>query len=85
MLKNLAPGVLLCRTLSRGLTLSPQIANKQQLGSATKSHIYDLTGKTEVIGLSDLMTLFINLGCLYCVQMQRAFIVFKKHTKLIEK
>jgi hypothetical protein len=30
------------------------------------------------------MTLFIDLGYLYCKQMQRAFSVFKKHAKLIE-
>jgi hypothetical protein len=37
-----------------------------------------MTGKTEVIGLSDLMTLFfIDLGCLYCKQMQRALNFFK--------
>jgi hypothetical protein len=36
-----------------------------------------LTGKTEVIGLSDLMTLFIDLGCLCCKQTQRALNVFK--------
>jgi hypothetical protein len=35
------------------------------LGSALKSHFCDLTEKTEVIGLSDLMTLFIDLGSLY--------------------
>jgi hypothetical protein len=34
------------------------VANKGHLGSAPKSHFYDLTGETEVIGLSDLMTLF---------------------------
>jgi hypothetical protein len=53
------------------------VANKRHLGSAPKSHFCDLTGKTDVIGLSDLMTLFIDLGCLYCKQMQRAFNVFK--------
>jgi hypothetical protein len=30
-----------------------------------------------VTGLSDLMTLFIDLGCLYCKQTQRAFSVLK--------
>jgi hypothetical protein len=44
------------------------VTNKRHLGSA----------KTEVIGLSVLMTLFIDLqGCLYCKQTQRAFGVFK--------
>jgi hypothetical protein len=37
-----------------------------------------------VTGFSDLMTLFIDLGCLYFKQTQRAFNVFKKHIKLIE-
>jgi hypothetical protein len=53
------------------------VANKQHLGSTPKSHFYDLTGKIEVIVLSDLMTLFIDLRCLYCQQTQRAFNVFK--------
>jgi hypothetical protein len=53
------------------------VAIKRHLGSAPKSHFCDLTGKTEVIGLSDLMTLFIDLGCLYCKQTQRAFNDFK--------
>jgi hypothetical protein len=34
------------------------VANKRHLGSALKSHFCDLTGKTEVIGLSDLMTFY---------------------------
>jgi hypothetical protein len=51
--------------------------NKQYLGSAPKSYFCNLTGKTKVIGLSDLMTLLIDLGCLYCKQTQRAFNVFK--------
>jgi hypothetical protein len=53
------------------------VANKRHLGSAPKSHFCDLTGKTEVIGLSNLMSLFIDLGCLYCKQKQRAFNVLK--------
>jgi hypothetical protein len=53
------------------------VANKQHLDSAPKSHFCDLRRKTEVIGLFDLMTLFIDLGCLYCKQTQRAFNVFK--------
>jgi hypothetical protein len=57
------------------------VANKRHLGSAPKSHFCDLTGKIEVIGLlvirPDLMTLFIDLGCLYSKQTQRAFNVFK--------
>jgi hypothetical protein len=55
------------------------VANKRHLGSAPKSHFCNLTGKTEVIGLFDLMTNFIDLGCLYCKQTQRAFNVFKTH------
>jgi hypothetical protein len=53
------------------------VANERHLGSAPKTHFCDLTGKTEVIGLSDLKTLFVDLGCLYCKQTQRAFNVFK--------
>jgi hypothetical protein len=60
------------------------VVNKRHLGLAPKLYFCDLTEKTEVIGLSDLLTLFINLGCLYCKQTHRAFNVFKKHTKLIE-
>jgi hypothetical protein len=37
-----------------------------------------------VIGLSDLMTLFIDLGCLYCKQTQRAFNVFKHTLKWLK-
>jgi hypothetical protein len=54
-----------------------EVANKRHLDSVPKSHFCDLTGKTEVIGLPDLMTLFIDLRCLYCKQTQRAFNVFK--------
>jgi hypothetical protein len=46
------------------------------LGSAPMSHLCDQKRST-VIGLSDLMTLFIDLGCLYCKQTQRAFNVFR--------
>jgi hypothetical protein len=53
------------------------VANKRVLGSAPKSHFCDLTGKTEVIDLSDLMTFLIDLWCLDCKQTQRAFNVFK--------
>jgi hypothetical protein len=47
------------------------------LGSAPKSHLCDQRRRSKVTGLSDLMTLFIHLGCLYCKQTQRAFNVFK--------
>jgi hypothetical protein len=53
------------------------VANKRHLGSAPKSHFCDLTEKTEAIGLSDLYDTFIDLGCFYCKQTQRAFNVFK--------
>jgi hypothetical protein len=46
------------------------------LGSAPKSHLCDRRRRSKVTGLSDLMTLFIDLGCLYCKQTQRAFTVF---------
>jgi hypothetical protein len=31
-----------------------EVANKRHLGSAPKSHFCDLTGKTEVIGMSGM-------------------------------
>jgi hypothetical protein len=49
----------------------------QLLGWAPKSHLCDQRRRSKVTGLSDLMTLFIDLGCLYCKQKQRAFNVFK--------
>jgi hypothetical protein len=51
------------------------------LGSAPKSHLCDQKRRSKVTGLSDLMTLFIDRGGLYCKQRQRAF---QKHAKLIE-
>jgi hypothetical protein len=54
-----------------------EVAIMRLLGSAPKSHLCDQTRRSEVTGLSDLMTLFIDLGCLYCKQTQRAFNVFK--------
>jgi hypothetical protein len=59
------------------LTLSLLIAIMRLLGSAPKSHLCDQKRRSKVTGLSDLMTLFIDLGCLYCKQTQRAFNVFK--------
>jgi hypothetical protein len=47
------------------------------LGSASKPHLCDQRRRSKVTGLSDLMTLFIDLGCLYCKLTQRAFNVFK--------
>jgi hypothetical protein len=47
------------------------------LGSAPKSHLCDQRRRGKATNLSDLMTLFIDLGCLYCKQTQRAFKVFK--------
>jgi hypothetical protein len=47
------------------------------LGSALMSHLCDQKRRSTVTGLSDLKTLFIDLGCLYCKQTQRAFNVFK--------
>jgi hypothetical protein len=54
-----------------------EVAIMRLLGSAPKSHLCDQKMRSKVTGLSDLMTLFIDLGCLYCKQTQRAFIVFK--------
>jgi hypothetical protein len=79
----------MCDTRDVSIGVNPfaaDVENKQHLGSAPKSHFCDLTGITEVIGLSDLITLFIDLGCLYRKKTQRAFNVFKKkkHYKLTE-
>jgi hypothetical protein len=54
-----------------------EVAIMRLLGSAPKSHLCDPRRRSKVTGLSDLMTLFIDLGCLYCKQTQRAFNVFK--------
>jgi hypothetical protein len=43
------------------------------LGSAPMSHLCDQKRRSKVAGFSDLMTLFIDLGCLNCKQTQRAF------------
>jgi hypothetical protein len=53
-----------------------EVAIMRLLGSAPKSHLCDQKRRSKVTGLSDLMTLFIDLGCLYCKQTQRAFNVF---------
>jgi hypothetical protein len=63
---------------------SADVANKRHLGSAQKSHYCNLTGKTEVIDLSDLMTLFIDLGCFILHTDAKSIQRFQKHTKLIE-
>jgi hypothetical protein len=47
------------------------------VGSAPKSHLCDQRRRGKMTGLSDLMTLFIDLGCLYFNQTQRTFNVFK--------
>jgi hypothetical protein len=54
-----------------------EVAIMRLLGSALKSHLCDQRRRSKVTGLSDLMTLFIDLGCLCCKQTQRAFNVFK--------
>jgi hypothetical protein len=54
-----------------------EVAIMRLLDSALKSHLCDQKRRSKVTGLSDLMTLFIDLGCLYCKQTQRAFNVFK--------
>jgi hypothetical protein len=54
-----------------------KVAIMRLLGSAPKSHLCDQRRRSKVTGLSDLMTLFIDLGCLYCKQTQIAFNVFK--------
>jgi hypothetical protein len=52
-----------------------EVALMRLLGSAPKSHLCNQR-RSKVTNLSDLMTLFIDLGCLYCKQTQRAFNVF---------
>jgi hypothetical protein len=54
-----------------------EVAIMRLLGSAPKSHLCDQKKRSKVTGLSDLMTLDIDMGCLYCKQTQRAFNVFK--------
>jgi hypothetical protein len=54
-----------------------EVAIMRLLGSAPLSHLCDQKRRSKVTGLSDLMALFIDLGCLYCKQTQRAFNFFK--------
>jgi hypothetical protein len=54
-----------------------EVAIMRLLGSAPMSHLCDQKRRSTVTGLSDLKTLFIDLGCLCCKQTQRAFHVFK--------
>jgi hypothetical protein len=54
-----------------------EVAIMRLLGSAPKSHLCDQRRRSKVTGLSNLMTLFIDLGCFYCKQTQSAFNVFK--------
>jgi hypothetical protein len=46
------------------------VAIMRLLGSAPKSHLCDQRRRSKVTHLSDLMTLSIDLRCLYCKQMQ---------------
>jgi hypothetical protein len=43
-----------------------EVAIMRLLGSAPKSHLCDQKRRSKVTGLSDLMTLFIDIRCLYC-------------------
>jgi hypothetical protein len=73
-------GSILLMTLKRHYLFNPftaEVAIMRLPGSAPKSHLWDQKRRSKVIGLSDLMTLFIDLGCLYCKWTQRAFNVFK--------
>jgi hypothetical protein len=54
-----------------------EVAIMRLLGSVPKSHLCDQRRRSKVTGMSDLMTIFIDLECLYCKQTQRAFNVFK--------
>jgi hypothetical protein len=72
--------LLATHTAIGALFLNPftaKVAIMRLLGSAPKSHLCDQRRRSKVTGFSDLMTLFIDLGCLYCKQTQRAFNVFK--------
>jgi hypothetical protein len=53
------------------------VANKRHLGSASILHFCDLTGKTEVIGLPDLMTLFID-RVVYIANRRKEHSMFSK-------
>jgi hypothetical protein len=67
-------------TAHGSLDLNPftaEVAIMRLLGSVPKSHLCDQRRRSKVTSLSDLMTLFIDLGCLYCKQTQRAFIVLQ--------
>jgi hypothetical protein len=61
-----------------------KVAIMRLLGSAPKSHLCIQRMRNKVTGLSDLMTLFIDLGCLYCKHTQRAFNVFKNTLNWLE-
>jgi hypothetical protein len=65
-------------------SFTAEVAIMRLLGSAPLPHLCGQKRRSKVTGLHDLMTLFIDLGCSYCKQMQRAFNVLKKHAKLIE-
>jgi hypothetical protein len=58
-------------------SFTAEVAIMRLLDSAPKSHLCDQKRRSIVTGLSNLMTLFIDLRCLYCKQKQRAFNVFK--------
>jgi hypothetical protein len=79
VVQKLVSAAQLCLLRTPGHVSTGQ--NQRQYGSQGrqngKYHFCDLTGKTEVIGLSDRITLFIDLVRLYCKQTQRAFNVFK--------
>jgi hypothetical protein len=75
-------GVWLCDHVEAGRErkfnpFTAEVAIMRLLGSTPMSHLCDQKRRSKVTGLSDLMTLFVDLWCLYCKQMQRAFNVFK--------
>jgi hypothetical protein len=74
MLTNLKRLWILCFGLFNPFTA--EVAIMRLLGSAPKSHLCDQRRRSKVTGLSDLVTLVIDLRCLYCKQTQRAFNVF---------
>jgi hypothetical protein len=65
----------LCLRATLTLSLPTDVANKQHLGSASKSPFCDLTWLKWLACLT--WWPFFDLGCLYCKQTQRAFIVLK--------
>jgi hypothetical protein len=65
------------RTSVGSLSLTLSLPKSQLCDSKAQRRKCDQRRRNKVTRLSDLMTLFIDLGCLHCKQTQRAFNVFK--------